>query len=578
MKTNKQLLPFVIIIGIILVVGGYAIYRNIEKTGIKEIKTTEDIDIKINTDDGDEKINWDSYEETDITEENGMTITKAGTYNLSGEINGSITVKTTGNVKLVLNNVNIKSKNGPAIIIEEAENTVIYLTEGTTNILEDSTSYSYSDEDINGVIYSKDDLILDGTGTLNINSNYQDGIVSKDDLKIINGTYNITSKDDGIRGKDSVYILNGNFDITSGGDAIKSTNDTDSEKGYILVENGTFNIESELDGLQAETKVVIKNGNFNIKTGGGSINSSSNNNEWGKWGRNPYEETTTNTSSAKGLKSVDNLVINNGVFTFDTSDDSIHSNNYVGIKNGDINISSGDDGIHADTELIIDSGTINITKSYEGLESAKMTINNGNISVIASDDGINIAGGNDSSSMNRPGQNNYSNNSDNILTINNGTIYVNATGDGIDVNGSGYIYDGTITVDGPTNNGNGTLDYDREFVVDGGTFIGAGSNGMLQNISSTKQYNVTISFSNSYESNTEVSILDSNNNEIISYTPTKTFSSIIISTPKLKQNETYTIKVNNETYTTFTSTSYSTSVGSRGEMMNGGGHQPPGRR
>ena len=124
------------------------------------------------------------------------------------------------------------------------------------------------------------------------------------------------------------------------------------------------------------------------------------------------------------------------------------------------------------------------------------------------------------------------------------------------------IYGGTIEVEGPTNNGNGTLDYDREFVIDGGTFIGVGSSGMLQNISSTKQYNAIIAFQSSYQSKTEVTILDSNNNEVLSYTPSKTFSSIIISTPKLKANQTYTIKVNDTIYTTFQTTSYSTQVGS----------------
>ena len=523
---------------IIFIVSGYLIYRNIQNNNVLKNNTTDDIDIEINTDDGDQKINWSDYEEKDLNSEENMTITETGTYNLTGVINGTVTINTTGNVKLVLNNVTIKSTTGPAIIIEEAENTVIYLTEGTTNTLEDSSNYSYDDEDISGVIYSKDDLIFDGEGTLIINSNYQDGIVSKDDLKIINGTYQIDSVDDGIRGKDSVYILNGNFDITSGGDAIKSTNDTDTEKGYILIENGTFKIDSELDGIEAATKLVVKNGTFNVTTGGGNSNSS-NTNSWGDWGRNPYGSTTADTSSAKGLKSVDNLVIENGTFILDTSDDAIHSNNYTGIKSGNLTISSGDDGIHADTEIIIDDGTINIMKSYEGLEASKITINGGNINVLASDDGINVAGGNDSSSMNRPGQNNYSNNTNNILTINNGTIYVNATGDGLDANGSIYMHGGVVTVDGPTNNGNGILDYDREFIVDGGTLVAAGSNGMLQSISSTKQYNATISFTTTYQAGKEVTITDSNNNEIISYTPTKSFSAIIISTSKLKQNQTY---------------------------------------
>lgn len=574
-KYKKIIIPISILI--ILLIAIYFITKSLTNDSAN-INTTQDIDISINTDDGDEDVDWDSLSEYKLTNDN-LNITEPGNYTLTGDITKTVTINVVGDVKIVLDNVNIKPTNGSGIIVEQADNVLIYLNDGTTNTIIDNNTYSYDDSDIDGAIYSKDDLIFDGTGTLNITANYKDGIVSKDDLKIINGIYNITSNDDGIRGKDSVYIQNGNFNINSSGDGIKSTNDTDTEKGYILIENGIFEITSELDGIQAETKLVIANGTFNITTGGGSSNSSTSSNNWGKWGRRPTNNTTYTTSSAKGLKASSNLVIIAGRFIFNTSDDAIHSNNYVGITNGDITIISGDDGIHADTKLIIDGGDINITKSYEGIESTAITINNGTINVIASDDGINIAGGNDNSAMNRPGENTYSNNSDNILTINNGKVVVNAIGDGIDVNGSTYIYGGEIYVEGPTDNGNGTLDYDKEFVVDGGILIGAGSSGMLQSISSTKQYNVTIIFNTSYKANSNVQILDSNNEKIISYTPSKTFSSIIISTPALEKNETYTIKVNDTEYTTFTTSSLSSTVGNSyvgDNMMPGGdrGREP----
>ncbi len=566
MKQHKKKLILILIIMIVIsIIGGFFIYQNLQESKVEEIKTVSNIDTNINTDDGDLKVDWSNLPEKEITSQQDITITQEGSYHLTGKLEGTVTIKSSGNIKLILDNVEINSTNGPAIYIEEAANTLIYLKENTTNILKDSTKYSYNDEDINSVIYSKDDLIFDGTGTLIVNGNYQDGIVSKDDLKIIDGTYQITSEDDGIKGKDSVYILDGNFDITSGGDGIKSTNDTEEEKGYILIKKGNFKIISELDGIDAKNKLVIEDGTFDIKTGGGSSNSSLSNN-WGMWGTKSVQ--TTSLSSAKGLKAENNLVIQNGNFTLNTSDDSIHSNNDIGIKSGVFTISSGDDGIHADTELIIDDGTIDITQSYEGIESSKMTINNGKIHIIASDDGINVAGGNDSSSMNRPGQNNYSNNTNHTLTINNGDIYVNSKGDGIDINGSGSIYGGYIIVDGPTDNGNGAIDYDGNFIVDGGTLIAVGSNGMLQGISSTKQYNATIAFSTNHLENTKVTIVDSNNQEIISYTPTKSFSSIILSSNLLKKDETYTVKVEEETIT-FTTDSFSTIVGTRQNMNPG---------
>lgn len=579
MKNKKKI--FIISFIIIIVIVSLIIFMLHKKTLVNEIdsNTLENINMEIDTDDGDEDIVWSDYEKREIVLDKSLTITEGGIYNLSGTIeNGLIKVNTSDDVKLVLKNVNITNNSGPAIYIESANNTLIYLEEGSTNTLIDGVSYTSFEEDVNGTIYSKDDLVFDGTGTLTIKANYEDGIVSKDDLKIIDGNFSIDSKDDGIRGKDSVYIIDGSFNIVSGGDAIKSSNDTDDQKGFVKIENGNFNIESTLDGIQAETKMLIQNGKFNIITGGGSVNSSTSN-SWGDWRKEPmnYQDTSNVTESAKGIKAGDNLVIEGGEFIFDTSDDSIHSNNYVGIKNGNLTISSGDDGIHADTELIIDGGNINIEKSYEGIESAKITINGGNINLVSSDDGINVAGGNDSSSLGgRPGQNNFNNNSDNILTINSGNIYVNASGDGIDVNGSGYVNGGSIVVDGPSDSGNGALDYDGEFVVNGGSLLAGGSSGMSQGVSNnSKQYNVTIFFSSNLSSNTKVIIVDSNGNEVISYTGSKSFSSLIISSDKFVKGQTYIIKVNDSEYDRFTISNITTTIGN---SMGGGMQKPNGMK
>lgn len=426
---------------------------------------------------------------------------------------------------------------------------------------------------MDGALFSHDDLTFDGDGTLTIQANYMDGIVSKDDLKFISGTYKIKSEDDGIRGKDSVYIQNGTYEINAAGDGIKTTNDTDKEKGFIKIENGNFNIISQLDGIQSENKLVIENGKFDITTGGGSSNASSKNDNWGHWGYGSMQ-SSIDSESAKGLKALDNIVIQAGEFTLDTSDDSIHSNNYIGIGNGNFKIQSGDDGIHADYELIIDGGEIVIDKSYEGIESAKITINNGTIDVISSDDGINIAGGNDNSATNRPGANNYSN-SDCILTINNGTIHVDATGDGIDVNGNAYINGGTITVEGPTNSGNGALDYDRIFAIHGGTVIASGASGMAQSATTdSKQNSVMIYFNNTYSSDDVITIIDSNNNEIMSYTSKKNYASLLFSSPSLQSNSSYTIKVNGSTYQSFTVDTNCNSVGGKGMGNMPGGNVP----
>lgn len=194
--------------------------KNFKKEETKNYKTTNDINIELNTLDDDAEIDWDKYQKKEINLTESIKINEEGVYYLSGKINnGNITIDTSSNVKLVLDNVNINNNSGPAILVNSAKNVVIELKDGSISYLSDGFSYKDLDEDISGSIYSKDDLILEGTGTLNIKANYKDGIVSKDDLKIINGTYNILANGEGIRGKDSLYIAGGTYNITSKDDA-----------------------------------------------------------------------------------------------------------------------------------------------------------------------------------------------------------------------------------------------------------------------------------------------------------------------------------------------------------------------
>lgn len=573
MNKKKNIIILSIVIIVIL---GITIYYFNDKSKLSSTDTTVDeISTSVNLDTSDEDIDWSKYDVKDITLNDSITITESGVYNLSGEItNGLITINTDGNVKLNLNGVTITNSSGPAIYVESSNTVVINTIEGTTNTLSDGSTYTSYDEDVEGAIYSKDDLVLEGNGTLVVTGNKGDAIVCKDDLKINSGTYNITAKDDAIRGTDSVYILDGTFEINADGDGIKSTKEQDETKGYVKIVNGTFNITAKFDGIQVETKLLIDNGEFNITTGGGSSNSSQKSG-WGNW-----QNSNISSDSAKGLKAGDNIVITGGTFNLNTSDDAIHSNNYVGISGGEFKIASGDDGIHADTELVIDNGDIDITNSYEGLEAKTITINNGNINIVSSDDGINAAGGNDGSGFNRPGAN-INSSDQSTFTINGGTIYVNASGDGLDSNGNIYINGGNIIVDGPTDNGNGALDYDSELKITDGTLIAIGSSGMAQGIStSSTQYGVLINFTSNYNSGSVISIVDSNNNEILSYTANKSFSSIAFSSSKLEKGATYTVKINGSEYQTFTINSISTTVGSsQGQGMmprgdnNRGGHR-----
>lgn len=483
---------------------------------------------------------------------NKVTITSGGTYSINGSLDdGQIIIDSTDtqNVYLVLNNVNLTCSNSAPIYVKAAENAIIVLPSGTENTITDGESYVYEDsttDEPNAAIFSKDDLTIKGEGSLTVNANYNNGITSKDDLKITGGNISVNAADDGLMGKDSITIKGGNITINSQGDGLKSTNIEDTTKGYILVEAGILNVTAGCDGIQAESNVTINDGDITITSGGGSVNASTKTNNdmmnpWGQWGgQNTTSTDSENSTSAKAIKATTNVTINGGNINIDSSDDSIHTNDSIAINGGTINMASGDDGIHADTTLDINGGDINISKAYEGIESTTININDGTIHLIASDDGINAAGGNDGSSINgRPGQNGFSS-STGALNINGGYLYVDASGDGLDANGAIEMTGGTVIVNGPENNGNGSLDYDGSFNISGGTLIAAGSSGMTQSPSSSSTQPSINIFTNG-SANTLVSVQDENGNDIATFAPSKNFSSLIISTPNLKTDATYKV-------------------------------------
>ena len=510
------------------------------------------------------KINLDNMEvEGSGVSISGTTIkvTSAGTYYFSGtaeDANIVVEADKNADVVLVFENANITSTKTAVINGVKAKTITVNLASGSTNTFTDSSTYTVftEDDEPNATVFSKTDLVINGSGKLIINSNYEDGIVSKDTLRIVGANIEITAKDDGIRGKDYTAIKNSTITIKSGGDGIKSTNTDDTSLGYVLIEDSTINITAENDGIQAETVLTMTNSDINIKTTGDTSK----------------KDTDGNTISSKGLKAGTEITINSGNITVNSSDDSIHSNSYVIINGGTITLTSGDDGIHADNNILINDGTIKITKSYEGIESSYIKINGGDISVVASDDGINVAGGNDSSSMGRPGANTFSvQSSGRELVINGGTISVVADGDGLDSNGAITINGGDITVFGAVNGGNGALDYDEKCTVNGGSLIVYGANGMWQN-PSTDSTQYSIAFSNTGSVGDKIELKDSNGNTVASFTATKAYGMICFSNSSLTKGETYTLYVNGTAKASQELTSIVTSNGtSSGSMMNGGG-------
>ena len=518
-----------------------------------------------------------------------VTVSKEGTYLFSGTLdNGAIIVDADdkAKVRLIFDGVTVNCDTSAALYVKQADKVFVTLAKGSENTLSNAKDFvAFDDNDIDAVVYSKDDLTFNGSGSLTVTAKYGHGIVSKDDLVIAGGTYSITSEKKGLSANDSIRVADGDVTVNAGTDALHAENTDDASLGYIYIADGTFNLTSGTDGMDASGAIQIDNGTFTITTGGGSSNASTKqdgsfNADWGQWGGQfggdgqngnmrggkgkgmsadstelPVTQTsavsgaaratatTTDSGSAKGIKSDSSVAVNNGSLTINSSDDAIHSNNAVTVAGGTLEITSGDDGIHADANLAISGGTVNITKSYEGIEGMSIAISGGNVSVTSSDDGLNAAGGNDQSSMNgRPGQNEFAAQDGVSIDISGGVLNVNASGDGIDSNGSLSVSGGEVYVSGSTNNGNAALDFNGEATITGGTVIAAGMSGMAQNFDgNSTQGSMLVAVSNQSADGT-VTLKDSSGKTLASYTPTKAYNCVVISTPDVKKGATYTVQ------------------------------------
>jgi len=177
------------------------------------------------------------------------------------------------------------------------------------------------------------------------------------------------------------------------------------------------------------------------------------------------------------------------------------------------------------------------------MESAVIAVNGGDLCVQASDDGINVAGGADSSSVDgRPGQNDFTPSENNKFFINGGRLVVDADGDGVDCNGRIEMTDGILIVNGPTNDGNGALDYLGDFEVTGGYIVAAGSSGMAQAPNETStQYSVLVNFTSAQAAGTMVHIETADGTEVLTFVPTKQFQSIVLCSAQLQNGMSYKV-------------------------------------
>ncbi len=507
---------------------------------------------------------------------NTVTIQSPGSYCLSGSLNGMIVVdaKSSDTVQLLLQNASVQSPSSAALYVKQAEKVILTL-EGSNTLSNQGEFAAIDENNIDGAVFSKDNLTINGTGSLHVDSTAH-GIVCKDTLVLSDGVYTINTQRHSISANDSVRIAKGQYTLSAGGDCIHGENTEDSAKGFVYIADGSFQMEAEGDCIDTSAYLQIDNGSFQMKSGGGQANAAPHFESFG----NPFGGNTstsdTDSVSTKGMKAQSGVILHNGSFVIDSADDAVHSNADLQISGGSFEIQSGDDGLHADVQLLIEDGTININRSYEGLEGHCIDIQGGITHVVASDDGLNAAGGNDGSGLG--GRDDiFAVDADAYVSISGGELYVDAGGDGVDSNGALRVSGGCTYVSGPTNNGNGALDFAGEAVSTGGIFVAAGSSGMATGFGkSSTQGAIFVSY-NTQPAGSTVSLTNAAGEVLLSWQTTKNSSSIVLSCPGIVKGESYHLVVGAiEGDITMTDIIYGTSSGMPGG--GGGGGRPGGGR
>lgn len=230
----------------------------------------------------------DAVEISDST----VTIQDEGTYIITGNLSDGMIIvdaEKTDKVQLVLDGVTINSESSAPIYVKQADKVFITTVSDTTNTLSNSGTFTaIDDNNIDAVIFSKEDLTLNGSGSLVITSPAGHGVVSKDALKVASGTYQIDCASSGLNGKDEICIADGTFTITSGKDGIHSENEDNEEDGFVYVAGGTFTISAEGDGISAASILQVDDGTFDITAGGGSENAEKKSSDsWGDFKGGP---------------------------------------------------------------------------------------------------------------------------------------------------------------------------------------------------------------------------------------------------------------------------------------------------
>ena len=527
------------------------------------------------------------------------TITSAGSYILTGAYAGiTVSVGNDETAHLFLNNATISGGAGIAISNTNKKSTLIITAcENTEN------EVASKGDNVNA-IHVKGTLKINGTGTIKVSAK-KNGIKVSKGLSIADSTINLTAGNHALSAR-FIETENAKINVLSAEkDALNAECDDETQEftlneGYVSLKSSKVFASVSGDGIQADTFVYITGGSVDIETSATFVSYSAESMatydlseddfRYIKSG-DTYKKTDDVATkgaryamiqSTKGIKcgeikyEIDGteyavtknsnyfIVIDGTRVKIDSSDDAIHTNSgNVLIKGGTLDLTTLDDGIHADELMKIDGGEITVNGSYEGIEGAYVEIGGGTIYITASDDGINAASddginaASDDESVNEH------------IIISGGTITVDASGDGLDSNGTIYVTGGTLIVYGPTTGADTGLDADGGILIDGGNVFVASSKEMMEIPASNSKSNVLVYGVNTVQAGSEIILTNADGGEMVRITLKKQAQAIILSTPELATNGTYSLYADENLLASFSVTETITAIGVRSNGRQG---------
>lgn len=433
-----------------------------------------------------------------------VIIAQPGRYLVSGTLDdGSIVVDADARAKvwIRLDGADISCSDDACLRVNQADKVFLTLAEGSENSM--SSGAEYSEEAVadkrSGAIFSRDDLTVNGSGSLRVLSSYRHGIDVNDDLVITGGTISVEAPGDAIRANDSLRVENAALSLKAGDEGI----DVSHADSVLYIASGSFEIESTGAGMKCASDILLEDGAFHIRT----------------------------------------------------QADGIHAGGSFAMTDGAVRIDSGDDGIHADRAAAISGGSLTVSECYEGIEALTIDISGGSITLYPSDDGLNANGGSDF--FGPPGmfaqqEETAAEDEETWVHISGGSLTivnnVARDADGIDSNGDILISGGSVRISLSAGGSNSAIDYGSESggvcEISGGDVVACGSYMMAEGFSSgSSQCSVLYNISYGVAAGTELYLEDAEGRVLLRYTPPCTFSSVSLSSPEMKIGETYTLVI-----------------------------------